>query len=51
MFLIFAPYHLLIIWSKFPIWYHVYFLTSLLAIPAIVAAAMRGIARTGTLLD
>ncbi len=41
MFLIFAPYHLLMIWSKFPIWYHAYFLASLLAIPAIIATVMR----------
>ena len=23
----FAPYHLLVIWAKFPIWYHAYFLS------------------------
>jgi len=41
MFLIFAPYHLLMIWSKFPIWYHAYFLASLLAVPLIVATVLR----------
>jgi len=41
MFLIFAPYHLLMIWSKFPIWYHAYFLASLLAIPGIIATVLR----------
>lgn len=38
MFAVFAPYHLLYIWSKFPIWYHAYFLSSLLLIP--LAAGM-----------
>jgi len=40
MFLIFAPYHATI-WSKFPIWYHAYFLASLLAVPLIVATVLR----------
>jgi hypothetical protein len=44
MFLIFAPYHLFVIWNKFPIWYHAYFLASLLAIPLIVTAVRRGTA-------
>jgi len=51
MFLIFAPYHLLMIWSKFPIWYHAYFLTSLLAVPAIVASVMRETAQTRAAFD
>lgn len=52
MFLIFAPYHLLVIWSKFPIWYHAYFVASLLAIPAIVTAVMRQTtAQTGAVFD
>ena len=53
MFLIFAPYHLLMIWSKFPIWYHAYFLASLPAIPAIVAIVMRANtdARTSAAFD
>lgn len=41
MLLIFAPYHLLMIWNKFPAWYHAYFLASLIAIPLIVTAVMR----------
>jgi hypothetical protein len=41
MFAVFAPYHYTI-WPIFPIWYHAYFLASLLAIPVIVARAMRG---------
>jgi len=41
IFLIFAPYHLLMIWNKFPVWYHAYFLASLIAVPLIVAAVMR----------
>jgi len=41
MFLIFAPYHVLVVWSKFPIWYHAYFLASLLAVPLIVATVLR----------
>jgi hypothetical protein len=36
MLAIFIPVHIGI-WSKFPIWYHVYFLTSLVALPPIVA--------------
>ena len=42
----FAPYHLLMIWNKFPVWYHAYFLASLLAIPLIVTAVMRETAAT-----
>jgi hypothetical protein len=37
MFAVFAPYHYTI-WAKFPVWYHAYFLTSLVAIPAIVGS-------------
>ena len=52
MFLIFAPYHLLMIWNKFPIWYHAYFLASLIAVPLIVAAVMRQTAaHTGAAFD
>jgi hypothetical protein len=36
MFLPFAYYHSTI-WAKFPIWYHAYFLLSLLAVPALIA--------------
>ena len=36
MLAIFIPVHIGI-WSKFPIWYHAYFLTSLVALPPIVA--------------
>jgi hypothetical protein len=34
----FAPYHLLMIWAKFPPWYHAYFLTSLLVLPPLVGS-------------
>ena len=43
MFLFFAPYHATI-WSKFPVWYHAYFLASLIAIPLIVTNVRREIA-------
>ena len=33
--IMFLPVHYMI-WTKFPIWYHVYFLTSLVALPLIV---------------
>ena len=39
MFAVFAPYHYTI-WAKFPVWYHAYFLTSLVAVPAIVGSVM-----------
>jgi len=48
MFLIFAPYHVLVVWTKFPIWYHAYFLASLLAVPLIVATVMRETAAAQT---
>jgi hypothetical protein len=34
----FAPFHYTI-WAKFPVWYHAYFLVSLLVVPAAVANA------------
>ena len=37
----FAPYHLLVIWAKFPVWYHAYFLTSLLVLPPLTARLVR----------
>jgi hypothetical protein len=40
MLLFFAPYHASI-WSKFPVWYHAYFLASLIAIPLIVTRVRR----------
>lgn len=36
----FAPFHYTI-WEKFPVWYHAYFLISLIAVPLLVARAMR----------
>lgn len=36
----FAPVHYMI-WTKFPIWYHVYFLASLVALPLIVQWLLR----------
>ena len=39
MLLFFIPVHYWL-WSKFPVWYHAYFLTSLIVIPAIVASVM-----------
>ena len=41
MFAPFAWYHLTMIWDKFPIWYHAYFLLSLIAVPMLTASAMR----------
>ncbi|HEX4292778.1 MAG TPA: hypothetical protein VHZ29_01455 [Rhizomicrobium sp.] len=41
MLAIFAPYHLLYIWAKFPPWYHAYFLSSLLLIPPAVGMLTR----------
>jgi hypothetical protein len=37
----FGPYHLFMIWNKFPAWYHAYFLASLIAIPLIVTSVRR----------
>jgi hypothetical protein len=39
MFVPFAYFHFTI-WEKFPVWYHLYFLASLLAIPPIVKKEM-----------
>lgn len=39
MFAVFAPYHYTI-WAKFPVWYHAYFLSSLIVVPAIVGSLM-----------
>src|ERR1700744_5213299 len=36
----FAPFHYTI-WTKFPIWYHAYFLLSLIVVPELVASLMR----------
>lgn len=36
----FIPVHYTL-WHKFPIWYHAYFLLSLVAVPVLVASAMR----------
>ena len=33
----FAPFHYTI-WEKFPIWYHAYFLASLIAVPVVVSS-------------
>jgi len=41
MLAIFAPYHLIYIWAKFPPWYHAYFLGSLLLIPPAVGMLTR----------
>jgi hypothetical protein len=41
MLAVFAPYHLLYIWAKFPPWYHAYFLSSLLLIPLAVGTLTR----------
>jgi hypothetical protein len=41
MLAVFAPYHLLYIWAKFPPWYHAYFLSSLLLIPLAVGMLTR----------
>lgn len=40
MFAFFAPYHYTL-WTKFPVWYHAYFLLSLIAVPVLVASVMR----------
>jgi len=45
MLLFFIPIHYMI-WTKFPVWYHTYFLTSLLAIPLIVTTVRRETAAT-----
>ncbi len=37
----FIPVHYTI-WSKFPIWYHAYFLLSLIAVPVLVGSVMQG---------
>jgi len=36
----FAPFHYTI-WAKFPVWYHTYFLASLIVVPVLVASVMR----------
>jgi hypothetical protein len=41
MFVPFAWYHTTMIWAKFPIWYHAYFLLSLLAVPVLMASMTR----------
>jgi hypothetical protein len=41
MLVFFIPVHVGI-WTKFPIWYHAYFLSSLLLIPLAIGAIMRG---------
>lgn len=41
MLAVFAPYHLLYIWAKFPPWYHAFFLSSLLLIPLAVGMLTR----------
>ena len=41
MLLFFIPVHYSL-WTKFPVWYHAYFLTSLVAIPAIVGSVVGG---------
>ncbi|MEI9930785.1 MAG: hypothetical protein WDM89_09590 [Rhizomicrobium sp.] len=46
MFAFFAPYHYTL-WPKFPIWYHAYFLLSLIAVPVLVAGGMRVSQPTG----
>jgi hypothetical protein len=40
MLLFFIPVHYAL-WSKFPVWYHAYFLASLVAIPLIVTSVRR----------
>ena len=45
MFAPFAWYHLTMIWEKFPIWYHTYFLLSLIVVPVLVGGMARGKAR------
>ena len=39
MLLFFIPVHYSL-WDKFPVWYHAYFLTSLIVIPAIAGSVM-----------
>ena len=39
--IMFVPVHYMI-WTKFPIWYHVYFLTSLVALPLIMQWLLPG---------
>jgi hypothetical protein len=41
MLAIFVPTHY-IVWAKFPIWYHAYFLSSLVIVPVLTASAARG---------
>lgn len=41
MLAIFAPTHY-IVWQKFPIWYHAFFLSSLIVVPVVVGSVMRG---------
>jgi hypothetical protein len=41
MLLPFAYYHLTMIFDKFPVWYHAYFLTSLIVVPVLVASVMQ----------
>jgi len=45
MFAPFAWYHLTMIWEKFPVWYHAYFLLSLIVVPVLVGGMARGKAR------
>ena len=39
--IMFVPVHYMI-WTKFPLWYHLYFLTSLVALPLIVQRLVPG---------
>jgi len=41
MLAVFAPYHLLVLWAKFPPWYHATFLISLLVLPPLTARLAR----------
>jgi hypothetical protein len=45
MLLFFIPIHYKL-WNNFPVWYHAYFLTSLIAIPLIVTTVRRETAAT-----
>jgi len=45
MFAPFAWYHLTMIWEKFPVWYHAYFLASLIVVPVLIGNMARGKAR------
>jgi hypothetical protein len=38
---VFAPYHLLVLWAKFPPWYHATFLISLFVLPPLTARLAR----------